>query len=440
MNTPDANGIAQRYGVNVLGDAFDTAITAKSEGNGHAALDPFADQDALDWPLPQGNRIARNLPKQITLRWHGESDQDADRSWLVKHLLPESGSGLVSGQWGTAKTFVVLDLAAAVTGGTFAGRRVARRGGVFFLAAEGAFEIPIRLKGLVVSGKAGAGVGRLPFVWSEQCPRLLDGDALARLEALAKEASGRMAEEWQLPLALVIVDTMSASAGFKDESSSAEGQAAMNVLAGLAISAKCCVVGVDHFGKMVETGTRGTSAKEGAADFVVALLGDREQSGSISNLRMAIRKLRGGRTGAETTFSLRELELGRDRDGDAITTCVIDWGGASASPTPKAKSDGWIKSLITLRRALTTVLPEHGREERPHGEGPVVRAVDREVVRGEFYRIYATEGETEEQQKAAKRKAFNRSLNDAANKNLIGMREICGNTLVWLETRQEASQ
>jgi hypothetical protein len=175
MNTPDANGIAQRYGVNVLGDAFDTAITAKSEGNGHAALDPFADQDALDWPLPQGNRIARNLPKQITLRWHGESDQDADRSWLVKHLLPESGSGLVSGQWGTAKTFVVLDLAAAVTGGTFAGRRVARRGGVFFLAAEGAFEIPIRLKGLVVSGKAGAGVGRLPFVWSEQCPRLLDG-------------------------------------------------------------------------------------------------------------------------------------------------------------------------------------------------------------------------------------------------------------------------
>jgi hypothetical protein len=217
VKTPDANVIVQKYGTAALGAAFDTAVT---QTKGHATVQRFLEQE-----VPH---------RQITLRWHGEMDQDADRSWLVKYLLPQSGSGLLSGQWGTGKTFVALDLAVAVmAGGSFAGRRVVRRGGVLFLAAEGAFEIPIRLKGLFSSRKAGDGVARLPFVWAEQCPRLLDNDALARLDALAKEASERMASDWQLPLALVIIDTMSASAGFKDESSSAEGQAAMNVLAGL---------------------------------------------------------------------------------------------------------------------------------------------------------------------------------------------------------------
>jgi hypothetical protein len=186
---------------------------------------------------------------------------------------------------------------------------------------------------------------------------------------------------------------------------------------------------------MVEVGTRGTSAKEGAADFVLALLGDREQSGNISNLRMAVRKLRGGSTGAETTFRLRELKLGEDRDGDPITTCVVDWAESSAIPPPKVKSGGWAPSLATLRRALIAVLAEHGQEVRPSPDGAALRAADREVLRAEFYRIYATDGESQEQQKAAKRKAFNRNLNDAANKYLIGMREIDGSTLVWLANR-----
>ena len=36
------------------------------------------------------------------------------------------------------------------------------------------------------------------------------------------------------------------------------------------------VVGVDHFGKDAETGTRGSSAKEGRADTVLASLADRD--------------------------------------------------------------------------------------------------------------------------------------------------------------------
>jgi hypothetical protein len=85
----------------------------------------------------------------IEVHWHGEDDQAVARPMLVKGLLPERGKALVSGQWGTFKTFVVLDLAGSVmTGLAFAGREVRRRGGIPFVAAEGASEIAIRLKGL----------------------------------------------------------------------------------------------------------------------------------------------------------------------------------------------------------------------------------------------------------------------------------------------------
>ena len=86
----------------------------------------------------------------IELFWHGGEYGRELRPMLIKDLVPETGKGLASGQWGTAKTFCMIDLSASVMTGTpFAGREVVRQGGVLFVAAEGAIEIPIRLQGLV---------------------------------------------------------------------------------------------------------------------------------------------------------------------------------------------------------------------------------------------------------------------------------------------------
>ena len=86
----------------------------------------------------------------IEIFWHGNSDGRGQRAWLVKELIPQVGQGLASGQWGAGKTFAAMDLAASVMTGThFAGRQIERRGGVLFVAAEGASEIPIRLQGVV---------------------------------------------------------------------------------------------------------------------------------------------------------------------------------------------------------------------------------------------------------------------------------------------------
>jgi RecA-family ATPase len=230
------------------------------------------------------------------LRWHGQENPNINRKWLVKHLLPEIGAGLISGQWGTAKTFVAIDLSISVmTGNPFAARSVKRKGGVLFMAAEGASEIPIRVSGLIET-KLPEHKGKLPFAWAESCPMLMVNGAVEQLARIAREAADHMQAAFGMELVLIIIDTMSAAAGFKDENASSEGQFAMNVLNDLSRRTGALVLACDHFGKAIETGTRGTSAKEASADVIVACLGEKTQAGNVTK-----RWCNWGRDGIQTT-------------------------------------------------------------------------------------------------------------------------------------------
>src|SRR5262249_19705432 len=50
-------------------------------------------------------------PSLPRLYAHGDPDPRPLKSWLIKHLMPEIGHGLMSGQWGAGKTFTFFDLA-----------------------------------------------------------------------------------------------------------------------------------------------------------------------------------------------------------------------------------------------------------------------------------------------------------------------------------------
>lgn len=374
--------------------------------------------------------------RAIRLRWHGDVDPDADRPWLVRDLIPERGKGLEAGQWGAGKTFGALDLSTSVMMGIpFAGKRVMRQGGVLFIAPEGAVEIPIRLRG-IVQGKLGPDApDRLPFAWIEECPRLLDADAVPQLVAVARLAADHLLEAFDLPLALIVIDTVAAGAGFMDENSAAEAQRVMNAMEALSHQTGAFVLGVDHFGKAVETGTRGSSAKESGADVVLAMLATRDEAGGISNTRMAIRKVRGGRSGYEIPYSLEVITIGETRDREPITTCIVNWqtDRTSAAATAIAK-ERWPTSLKVFRQALTSALDEHGARAWPYGaEAAEVRTAPLERVRDAFYATYPVDGEDGGKRAEAKRKAFNRAIQAATGRDLIGSIELIGIDHLWLK-------
>jgi AAA domain len=377
--------------------------------------------------------------KQERLHWHSDEDRAPLRAWLVNGLLPETGVGLISGQWGTYKTFVSLDLAAAVMAGlAFIDYPIARNGGALFIAVEGASEIAARLQA-VLKTKYPDRAGKLPFAWIDECPRLLGPGAVNALAALAREATDRMQKDFGVPLVLIIVDTMADAAGYArsgDENDAALAQLVMHRCAQLSRLTGALVLGVDHFGKAVETGTRGSSAKEGRADVVLALLGDKAISGEITNTRLAVRKNRAGPGGRELPFGVRSVNLGTDENGEPISSLVIEWSGQAA---PATADRHWGKSLRLLRRILMALLADAGKEVRPFPEGPMVRACDLELVRGEFNKQYVAEG-NDRQKADARRKAFQRAISGAQDLSLIAVREMGGVQLVWLAKPEDGGE
>jgi hypothetical protein len=326
-----------------------------------------------------------------------------------------------------------------MTGTPFAGRPIDRKGGVLFIAAEGASEIPIRLQGVVDHklaplklSEAAAGnpfdtdLESLPFAWIEECPNLKDG--FDRIVAASLSAATHIWEQFSLPLSLIIVDTLNAAANFKDGNDAAEGQFIMNRLNELSRATGAFVLAVDHFGKAIETGTRGSSAKEAAADVVLALLAERDTAGAISGTRMAVRKLRGGATGSETPFDLQVVEIGENE-----TTCIVAWKQvAQEGRKPTDQRERWPRVTKILKGALIEAIINEGVERDPFGDGKLrVKTVATTSLRAEFMKRYPANAERDNQA-SVKRQAFYRAMKMAIERNLIGAREIDGVDHLWL--------
>ena len=375
--------------------------------------DPELSDDNLD--DDEGPNDPPPEPDDPSLCFHGDPGAEPHKRWLIKHLIPEVGKGLLSGQWGAGKTFVALELAGSLmTGQPFLGHTVKRQCGVLFIAAERAGDVLLRLDTLLRE-KCG-NMAPAPFAWSKTAPLLLHKGAVEKLIAKARQAERRFEKEFGLPLGLIVIDTLAACAGYHragDENDNAVGQAIMNVLEAVGQEIKCFAIGVAHFGRDQLAGTRGATSTESSADVVLACLGDKQVSGSVINTRLAIRKHSGGAQGQEHPFALRIVEAPEpDEDGDPITTMVVDWLPPGSAQAPLPPEDPWIKGcrrdqqaiMLRLKRVLMAVLAEHGidrpipskvsvqssdppRKDQlwtPTLDAPVVRMVDQGIVREAF--------------------------------------------------------
>jgi hypothetical protein len=284
--------------------------------------------------------------------------------------------------------------------------------------------------------------------WYETAPVLLHKDAVEKLVAMARQAEALLQAEHGLPLGLIIIDTIAACAGYRrsgDENDNAVGQALMNVLKAVAQAIGCFALGVDHFGKDLQAGTRGAYSKESSGDVVLVCLGTKELSGSVTNTRLAVRKHRGGRQGQEYPFTLREVEAPElDEDGEPVTTMVVDWLPAGTAPAPSAPDDPWAKprrqdqrtAVLRLKRVLMAILADQGVDLPITPNGPVVRMVAEKLVREAFYAATPPADGTPEQQGRFRRQKFLAAVDWAEQEQLIGASEVNGVSYLWLAPRK----
>jgi AAA domain/Bifunctional DNA primase/polymerase, N-terminal len=329
-------------------------------------------------------------------------------AWLIKGLLPETGVLILPGQWGLYKTTGLLQFShCLMTGNAFAGHyRVKKPGGVAMYALEGAGSIVNRLK--AVAQFAGDESPTFPFYQVPQCPPLSSPDAAPRIIADLKRVSKVSEHEFGMPIRVAWFDTYSAAAGHTgsgDDNDRAATQKVFNALRRISHETGILVAVVDHYGKVIEAGTTGSSGKEGNADTVLANLGDREVSGATDNLRMVVRKQRDGQSGFEIPFEPVTIEVGTDEDGDAITAVALSFGEARAAKMSRKLST----NDILFRRAFEEASRNQGFQF-VRDTGDTVPAVYEEYVRDVFYEMYPRGDGTDQQYRNRRATVFARAV------------------------------
>ena len=255
--------------------------------------------------------------------------------WLIKGVVPAGELVVLYGASGSGKSFLALDQAMCIARGVdWFGRRV-RQGAVAVIAAEGGGGISLRLRAYARHhGIDLADVAGLHILTA--APNFFQSDddvaeVIAELRTLG-------------PLALVLVDTLAqVSPGANENTSEDMGL----VLANLKIihrATGATVMPVHHAGKDLAKGSRGWSGIKDAADAQIEVY--RHDSGVRE---VIVDKMKDGQDGLNWAFKLEIIDLGCDRDGDPVTSCVIvpaDPPPRTDEATPKGKRRGRVEAHI----------------------------------------------------------------------------------------------
>jgi len=351
-------------------------------------------------------------PRELQLVHFAEIRPRLDGRPLVKNVLELDQTSLIVGAAGCGKTFLALDLALHVPAGMdWFGRRV-DEGAVVYVAAEAGRGIFNR----VAAFKRAHGYdedAKIPFATVPSTIDLCHVEAgdVDRLISLIRSAG--LGE-----LRLVAVDTISRALAGGNENAPDDMGALVSSLDRIRDELRCHVLAVHHLGKDASKGSRGHTLLHCAVDTEILVELD-EQSGART---ATITKQRDGETGAIIPFTLCQVELGFNLDGDPVTSCVVE---PSDQPAAKGAAPRLSAQQTIALQQLTNAINIDGKVPPSCAHiPPGVRCVDEAVWREYCYRG----GITYSDDRKAKEVAFWRCSNALVKANRVGRWE----PLVWV--------
>lgn len=328
-------GLGDEAGAAMLADpGFGISAHVRDQGNpaGYAQRQMEQARERVEKDVPAQ---APNRPIEI-IRYRDLIVADLTSKGLVKGLIDAGALALIVGLPGCGKTFLAIDLAlSAAMEREWFGRKT-RLSRVVYVAAEAGRSIRNRIAAW--AGEKGDGDGDFAAVVSpvDLChPKTWDVEKL-----IAAIGSADM----------VIIDTVSRALYGGNENAPDDMGAFITALDLLRSRLGCAVIAVHHLGKDASRGARGHSLLFGAIDTELLV----EKRGTVSVA--TVTKQRDGVAGIEIAFRLRSVELGRDQDGDPVTSCVID----AADYVPPTKGDDLSPSLKAALDVLKTVVAQKG--------------------------------------------------------------------------------
>lgn len=223
-------------------------------------------------------------------------------AWRVRGVLPAAGLAGLYGPSASGKSFLALDMAAAIAeGGRWFDCRV-HQAPVVYVALEGEAGFKLRAQAWESAGKRNLPDG-LQLVL--QPFKLTEVQDLADLAAVVPTG------------AVVILDTLNRAAPTVDENSSRDMGQILEAAKRLQAEIGGLVVLVHHTGKDTTKGARGHSSLFAAFDAAI------EVTRTVEQRSWKVAKAKDGQDGFAHDFLLGVVPLGHDADGEPISSCVV---------------------------------------------------------------------------------------------------------------------
>ena len=249
-------------------------------------------------------------PRRLPGTNFGDMKPHLADGYLVKGILSANSLAAVIGVTGCGKTFFATELAVHIAAGrAWRGHRV-HGGLVAYAALEGPASAENRF---VAAGRKHELPATLPLRLTPGPVNLRDAGDVALLIAFVHEAE----VSFGCKCAAVFIDTLSRALAGGEENNSEDMGALIVGADAVRLATGATVILVHHLGKDEGRGARGHSSLKAALDTEIEIT-------NKDGLRVATAtKQRDLPGGTRYAFRLEVIELGRDADGDPVTSCTV---------------------------------------------------------------------------------------------------------------------
>lgn len=287
------------------------------------------------------------VPPRFQLLTSRQLDDQPAVPDLVRGILPSEGIAAIFGPSASGKSFLLLDLLAAVAKGRdWFGHKVRRAAPVTYVGLEG--QAGVRKRKTALEVKFGALPDSFRFVLPQSLNIRAEHDRLALVQAI--KATGGIG-------GIVCIDTLNAAAPGADENSSVDMSGMIEGAKAIQAALGGLVIIIHHSGKDVTRGLRGHSSLFAALDAVIAV----ERDPASARRIWKIAKSKDDADDAEHAFILCPRTVGADEDGSWQTSCFVDADNAPQSKPNRPMG----KNLVVIFDRWTDLLTASGQ----HGQG-----------------------------------------------------------------------
>ena len=262
-------------------------------------------------------------PKLTSILWRDLDAPGPEHEWLIDDVLTVGEVSMIAGPSRHGKSFAAVDEGLAVARGVPWLGNQTLRGGVIYIAAESGRGVRKRLRAYRAWHELPASE-ELPFVLLPNQFDLYGSDD--HTNALLEDAKlwdTYFKEKFGVPLRLIVIDTFAAATPGADENSSRDVGAALKRATSVAYRTGANIQLVHHM-NAGGTKPRGWTGILANIDSVVSVeRNDKRLDEEGRPIRfVTMSKNKDGEDGRSFRFVLRQIELGVDKKGKKVTSCV----------------------------------------------------------------------------------------------------------------------